>query len=484
MIEDAELLRRYAEEGSQDSFTELVNRHVGLVYFGALRRTSDAHLSADVSQTVFIALAQNARALRSHPSLHGWLFTTTKNTVINFQIAQRRRQQREQETVMMHDSTGDENPAVDWEQLRPLLYETLDQLPERDRQAVLQRFFGGRSFGDIGRSLRLTEDAARKRVDRAMDALQVALSRRGITSTMAAIAAALNAEALAQPPMALASAISSAAAVSAASGTATASALSFILMSKIKIGIIGAIAATGLVVSLLQFNTARALTAELKRASQSTGQFIALQKENENLDKELSKTIAPGDREELARLRNQIASLKARPVEVDEAKMLPVANMKNAGWATPAASFETLTWAQNQPPETFLDLFAASFRFDPATKAKADALFATLSDEVRAKFQTPERLFAPVFFGSGSSENPIVAVQILDQTNHDNDPDQVVVRWWQVSANGGGFQGRLNLTRVGDEWLQARRNPIPEEQWQKIVSQIDPQTGAVRLPKK
>jgi len=54
MITDGELLRRYAETNSESAFTELVERHLALVYSAALRQVNgDAHLAQDVVQTVF-----------------------------------------------------------------------------------------------------------------------------------------------------------------------------------------------------------------------------------------------------------------------------------------------------------------------------------------------------------------------------------------------------------------------------------------------
>lgn len=492
MVEDAELLRRYAEDGAQDAFAELVRRHLGLVYFGALRRTSDAHLAADVCQTVFIALAQEARALRSHPALPGWLFAVTKNTAINLQLAQQRRRRREQEALTMHDLSSPEDRAVDWERLRPLLYAALDVLSERDREAVLLRFFGGRSFGEIGRALRLTEENARKRVDRALHTLQGALSRRGIASTTAAIGGALGAEALAQPPAALAAAISAAATAGAVAGTAvTTGTLSFILMAKIKIGIVGAVAAAGFVAVLLQFQTARALTAELGRARAGTGQFIALRQQNETLATQLAKTTTTAAREELARVRQTIASIRARPAEVDEAKLRPASQLKNAGWATAEAAFETLMWAQLQDPATYLDTFSRSFYLHPAAKAQADAFLASLGAAGRARYRSPEEFLVPLllfdlprdaFIAAQKDwqKDPIVGIQILETTNRDNDPDQVKIRWWEQRASGAGFAGGVNLSRVDGEWRQIVRRPVPEQEWQKFVSRIDPQTGLAR----
>jgi RNA polymerase sigma factor (sigma-70 family) len=311
MVEDAELLRRYTEQGSQESFAELVRRHLALVYFGALRRTADAGLAADVSQIVFVSLAKNARALRSHSALCAWLFTATRNAAINARAAEERRRKREQEALLMHETSATETASVEWDRLRPLLHEALDALSDQDRRAVLLRFFQERSFAEIGRTLRLTEDAARKRVDRALGTLETALSRRGVTSTAAAITGALTAEALAVPPVALLGTIP-AAAVAAAAGSAG-SLIVFVTMSKIKLGVIGAITAAGLTTVLVQIQTSRALAADLRQARTGVQRFVALQKENEILNGQLAKTTSATDRAELDRLRKQIAAVKMQP---------------------------------------------------------------------------------------------------------------------------------------------------------------------------
>jgi DNA-directed RNA polymerase specialized sigma24 family protein len=78
---DAELLRRYAEEGCEDAFAELVGRHIDLVYHAALRQLGgDAHRAKDVSQAVFALVARKAHALSRHGALAGWLHTTTRLT--------------------------------------------------------------------------------------------------------------------------------------------------------------------------------------------------------------------------------------------------------------------------------------------------------------------------------------------------------------------------------------------------------------------
>ncbi len=217
MHDDATLLRRYADDGSQAAFTELVRRHVDLVYGAALRRTNgNTHRAADVAQQVFTALARDARKLSRHPVLGAWLHTATRNAALNLLIAERRRQTHEAEAATMSNLHADPAAPV-WERLRPELDAAIDELPEPDRAAVVLRFLERRPFAEIGAALRVTEDAARMRTDRALDRLRTALERRGITSTAAALSAVVAGQPVIAAPAGLAATL-------AASATAQASA--------------------------------------------------------------------------------------------------------------------------------------------------------------------------------------------------------------------------------------------------------------------
>lgn len=204
--DDAALLRRYIEEGSEAAFTALVRRHVDLVYGAALRRTGgDAHAAADVSQQVFITLARQARKLAAHTVLAAWLHTATRNAALNLMISAHRRKTRETAVLAQELATaGPVEPTPDWERLRPLLDEAIDELSETDRAAVVLRCLEQRPFAEIGAALRLSADAARMRTERALDKLRAALAQRGITSTATALGAVLAAQPLSSAPAGLA----------------------------------------------------------------------------------------------------------------------------------------------------------------------------------------------------------------------------------------------------------------------------------------
>jgi len=200
MVDDAQLLQRYLEDPSQGAFTELVQRHLNLVYFAALRQTGDAHGAKDIAQKVFLHLSRKARSLADRPSLASWLYKTTRFEVAHAARTERRRRERETKAYAMNELWERLEPAANWERLRPEIDEVLHALKDREREAVLLRFFPGITFGDMARRLGLSEDAARFRTERALKKMRALLAKRGIDSTAAALTLALASQAAATPP--------------------------------------------------------------------------------------------------------------------------------------------------------------------------------------------------------------------------------------------------------------------------------------------
>jgi RNA polymerase sigma factor (sigma-70 family) len=207
-MNDAELLRRYVDERSQEAFTTLVTGRFDLVYSAALRQVGgDSHRAQDVAQTVFADLARKAPALRGHPSLIGWFYTSTHFAAAKVVRTEQRRRVREAEAQTMHDLNSAPSADAVWLQIRPALDRAILTLAEQDRQALLLRFFDGRSLAEVGRELGVGEDAAQKRVERALERLRGLLARHGLTSTTAVLGAALANQAVAAAPAGLAAAV-------------------------------------------------------------------------------------------------------------------------------------------------------------------------------------------------------------------------------------------------------------------------------------
>lgn len=194
MNDDASLLRDYVDEKSEPAFTALVRRHLGLVYSVALRRVGgDAHLAEDVAQKVFADLARKAPSLSGHATLSGWLYVSALHASATLVRGEQRRKSRETAAHLMEATITPDSPDEAAAVLRPVVDDAIVELNDDDRTAILLRFFEKRSFPEVAAALRLSDDAARKRVDRALDKLRAVLTRRGITSTGAALGLALAA---------------------------------------------------------------------------------------------------------------------------------------------------------------------------------------------------------------------------------------------------------------------------------------------------
>src|SRR2546430_1804210 len=247
MNEDSEWLRRYAEHRDEAAFTDLVQRHVNLVFSAALRQTGGtAQPAEDVTQTVLADLARKACPLARRGGITGWLYISTRFAAAKMRRAEQRRKTREHEVTEMNATSGDEASPSHWQELAPLLDEAMHDLKAQDREAVLLRYFQSRDFKSVGAALGLSEGAAQMRVSRAVERLRRALMRRGIVVSAAALAATLGSDAMVSAPAGLAaSAASSALATAAVGSGTTVTLIKLMTMTKLKAGIVSAVAAAG-----------------------------------------------------------------------------------------------------------------------------------------------------------------------------------------------------------------------------------------------
>jgi uncharacterized protein (TIGR03435 family) len=200
--DDISLLRQFAAAESEIAFAALVSRHLNLVYSVAVRSVGNAHAAQEISQAVFIILARKAKSLGPKTILSAWLYQTTRLTAANFLRGEIRRQQREQEAYMQ--STLNEPEPEAWRQIAPLLDDALDKLGERDRNAIVLRFFENKSLHEIGATLGASEEAAKMRVNRALDKLRKIFGKRGVTLSTTLIAGAVSAGSVQAAPASLA----------------------------------------------------------------------------------------------------------------------------------------------------------------------------------------------------------------------------------------------------------------------------------------
>ncbi|MDQ2799553.1 MAG: sigma-70 family RNA polymerase sigma factor, partial [Armatimonadota bacterium] len=184
-MQDGQLLRQYVEAGSEAAFSQIVKRHMNLVYAVCRREIEDAALAEDVTQVVFLLLARKAPALRREATLAGWLFQTARFACKNAKRQEQRRRQREQKIAEEMGQDLQPDNAV-WNDLEPFVNQALAALNPTERDAVLLRVLEGCSLAETGASLGLSEEAARKRVARALEKVRRHLAKQGVVATSAA----------------------------------------------------------------------------------------------------------------------------------------------------------------------------------------------------------------------------------------------------------------------------------------------------------
>jgi RNA polymerase sigma factor (sigma-70 family) len=222
--DDLALLREYAAQNSESAFAKLVSRRVDFVYSAALRQTQNPHLAEEITQAVFILLAQKAGKISDKTILTGWLFKTTRFTALAQIRAETKRARQQKEFQMQSHleytpddlSRRSEAEVELWNQMSPLLDEALAALGETDRQAVLLRLFENKSLAEVGNFLGIGEDTARKRISRALEKLHRHFNRRDVNSTTAIIAGAISTNSIHAAPIGLAKTISTVAVVKGA----------------------------------------------------------------------------------------------------------------------------------------------------------------------------------------------------------------------------------------------------------------------------
>jgi len=245
---DLELLARYGRRHDEDAFAEIVRRHLNLVYSAALRQVRSPQLAEEVAQSAFTDLAHNAARLKRDTILTAWLYQVTRRTAIDVVRRESRRQLREQIATEMNamNATTD-----DWTQIEPLLDDAMAALDQTDRAAVLLRFFENKSLREVGERLGASEDAARKRISRAVERLREFFVKRGVTVGASGLVAVISANAVQAAPAGLASILTTA---SLAAGTTGAGILSTLtntlIMTKTTATILTVVAAGAIVVPL------------------------------------------------------------------------------------------------------------------------------------------------------------------------------------------------------------------------------------------
>lgn len=289
MTDDPQLLWQYAKNGSETAFREFVDRRFDLVFSSALRQVSgDQHLAQEVAQAVFVAAARKASSLSRYTSVVGWLYAATRMSAFQAARNHRRWRRRSEEGAEMI-SMDDGQPTPDWEAIKPLLDAAMFELRTTDRDAILMRYFGGHAFSEVGHELGVSPDAARMRVERALERLRAVLATRGVTSSAGALAAVLASQSVGAAPAGMAMTAATVAIKATASGllgTAT-----FMSVTKTQMLIAGTLLAAGLTTGVIEEHRRNQSYAESRALAHVDTELVREQRENARL-KKLEATLS------------------------------------------------------------------------------------------------------------------------------------------------------------------------------------------------
>jgi RNA polymerase sigma factor (sigma-70 family) len=364
---DLELLKRYGRDRSEEAFAELVRRHLDLVHSAALRQVRSPQLAEEVAQSAFTDLARQAHRLAPDTILTAWLYQVTRRTAIDVVRREARRQLREQIATEMNALNA---TAADWTHIEPLLDDAMSALDETDRAAVLLRYFENKSLREVGQTLGTSDDAAQKRVSRAVVRLREFFAKRGVNVGASGLAVVISANAVQAAPVGLAVTISTAAAL--AGTTIVATAAEAVAMTTIQKALLTATLAAAVGTALYQARRASIARADLRSIQQEQQAALTdaekLRTENQQLAARLRAQTGEVDalrkgQTELLQLRGQVGVLRQQLADTTGKLARPdaganglarswtlgsvkwLAEWKDAGLTSPEAALETYWWA-------------------------------------------------------------------------------------------------------------------------------------------
>jgi len=498
---DQVLLRAYARDRCEASFSELVHRHVDLVHSTALRILRDPSLAEEVTQRVFLALAHHSAKLQERAFITGWLHETARNLAINTVRSEERRRQREQENAAMNHP--DTNDAEDlWWQIAPRLDEALAQLSAIERDVLLWRYFERCTAEQIGERLGLTSEAAQKRVARALDRLRGILAERSLSAPAANLAALISTHAVQSAPAGLAATSITAISGASAAFPAASTLQIFMASTKAKLSVAALLAASVTTPLVLQYQANARLreqvaqlrderadslpaqpaaaasdASELERFRNEHTELLRLRGQMTQLRQQLASQPKTASKEAIRnptdnRLAEEMENANRLLAKSPEIPMIHSNDFRNAGYATAAASFHTLNWAAaNHDTNTFLKATG----LEAEARQRADELFGQMPEAIRQRYGSVDALL--VDWAMNMAEAP-EAYRVLSQRQ--DGPDAAILTVQFQYPNSRVRESEASFYRDQDGiWRRAIPAGVVEK-LPNVINQQAPATAAAK----
>lgn len=188
-LTDGQLLRHFHEDGNEEAFAAIVERH-GSMVLGVCRRVVSQQVDAeDAFQATFLILARKASTIRKVESLAGWLHGVAQRVALNARRSAMRR--RQHESVVEERTAESPAASASLKELQLILDDEVQRLPERYRIPFVLVCLEGMSKPDAAKAMSCKEGTVSSRLARARETLQQRLLRRGVAlaSALGAIAA-------------------------------------------------------------------------------------------------------------------------------------------------------------------------------------------------------------------------------------------------------------------------------------------------------
>jgi RNA polymerase sigma factor (sigma-70 family) len=443
MISDLDLLGQFAREKSQDAFTALTNRHVNLVYSAALRQVRSPQLAEEIAQSVFADLARDAAKLAgggdasSPQTLTPWLYTVTRRTTIDVIRKESRRQLREQIAVEMTNMNATAN---DWTQIEPLLDDAMAALDETDRAAILLRYFENKNLREVGESLKISDDAAQKRVSRAVERLREFFSKRNVTIGTGGIAVVISVNAVQAAPMGLAATISAAAilAGTTVSTSTVIAATKTIAMTTLQKTIIGAALAAAVGTGIFAARQNSKMQSQIQTLQQQqtplNEQIQQLQSALNDATNQLAGLLAENAQLKSNSNENELLKLRGEVTQLHNTASDPTADAAK-NWLTRVSQLKQ--WAQQNPaaeiPEfkllTKQDWLNAA-RSDLNTDADYRRAMSSLRDTAENKVASMMHSALGKYIQANGGQFPSDLSQL--QSYFDSPLDDAILQRWEI----------------------------------------------------